>query len=77
MKGFNRRQFLGAGLGAAALLGLPGRLLAASDPKRTLRVGYVGSTTVPTGPSGWALHQGLTQKHLEPMASTTSALTCL
>lgn len=67
MKGFNRRQFLGAGLGAAALFGLPGRLLAASDPKRTLRVGYVGSTTVPTGPSGWALHQGITQKHLEPL----------
>lgn len=67
MTGFNRRQFLGAGLTAAAMLGLSGPLKAASDPKRTLRFGYVGSTTVPAGPSGWALRQGLLLKHLAPL----------
>jgi len=67
MTGFNRRQFLGAGLTAAAMLGLSGRLQAASDPKRTLRFGYVGSTTRPAGPSGWALYKGLLQKHLAPL----------
>lgn len=66
MSELSRRRVLAAGALSAAWLGLGGRIQAA-EPQRTLRLGFIGASKVPTAPSGWALHSGLLQQHLAPL----------